>query len=105
MEQFGAVLDLDWIACVESIWAARFLCLKGVRQVLKSGEIKVEAWKARNDTRKRNPSWRGMLSYPTLSYLILPYHTLSYLQLQGGILITFQHFLSDSRSPKIIQIT
>ena len=71
MEQFGAVLDLDWIACVDSIWAGRFWCLNGARHVLKSGEIKVEAWKARNYTRKRNPSWRGTLSYPTLSYLIL----------------------------------
>ena len=87
MEQFRAVLDLDLIACVDSIWAERFWCLNGARHVLKSGEIKVEAWKARNYTRKRNPSRKG-----TLSYLILSNIILSYLQLQGGILITFQHF-------------
>ena len=79
MEQFGAVLDLDWIACVESIWARRFWCLNGARHVLKYGEIKVEAWKIRNYTRKRNPSWRETLSYPTLSKLISSYPVLSYL--------------------------
>jgi len=88
MEQFGAVLDLDWITCVDSILVGRFWCLKSVRHVLKSGEIKIEAWKARNYTRKKNSS--GTLFYLTLSYLIL-----SYLGLQGGILIIFQHFLPD----------
>ena len=73
MEQFGAVLDLDWITYVDSLLAERFWCLNGARHVLKSGEIKVEAWKARNYTRKRNPNWRGTLSYPILSYPILSY--------------------------------
>ena len=54
-----------------------FWCLNGARYVLKSGEIKVEAWKARNYTRKRNPNWRGTLSYPILSY---PYPKLSTFQ-------------------------
>ena len=85
IEQFGAILDLDWIACVDSIWAGHFLCLNGVRHVLNSGEIKVEAWKTMNYTRKRNPCLKGTLSYPILSYL----------QLQGGILITFQHSLPN----------
>ena len=73
MKQFVAVLDLDWITCVESIWAGRFWCLKSARYVLKSGEIKVEAWKTMNYTTKRNPSWRGTLSYPILSNIILSY--------------------------------
>lgn len=96
MEQFGAILDLDWITVMGSIWAGRFWCLKGVRHLLKYGEIKVEAWKARNHTRKRNPSWRETLSYHIVSYLILHYLILSYLQLQGRILITFQLFLPIS---------
>ena len=41
-EQFGAVLDLDWIACVESIGAGRFWCLTCAKHGLRSGGIKVE---------------------------------------------------------------
>ena len=48
MEQFGAVLDLDWIACVESIMDGRFWCLNDARNVLQSEGIKIEAWKTRN---------------------------------------------------------
>ena len=48
MEQFGAVLDLDWITCVESIWDGCFWCLNDARYVLKSEGIKIEAWKTRN---------------------------------------------------------
>ncbi|MBT0984657.1 hypothetical protein KJ032_26905, partial [Salmonella enterica subsp. enterica serovar Typhimurium] len=61
---FGLGLDI--------IWAGHFWCLNGVRHVLKSGKIKVEAWKARNYTSKRNPNWRGTLSYLIQHYLILP---------------------------------
>ena len=37
-----------WIADLDNMWAGRFWCLNGARYVLKSGEIKVEARKARN---------------------------------------------------------
>ena len=40
MEQFGAVLDLDWITCVWSSGAGRFWCFTCAKYVLKSGGIK-----------------------------------------------------------------
>ena len=91
MEQFGAVLDLEWIACVESIMDGRFWCLNDARNVLQSGGIKVKL--GRQGIRNK----RETLSKLTLSYLILsyPYPILPYLQLQGGVLIIFQHLLSN----------
>ena len=64
MEQFGAVLDLDWIACVGNTWDGRFWWSNEARNVLQSGRIRIEAQKTRNQKLKGNL---------IQSYLIQPY--------------------------------
>ena len=95
-------LELFWAWIGYQVWIAYgldvFWYLKGVKHVLKSGEIKVEALKARNYKKKEESELERniILFYLILYYPILSNIILSYLQLQGGILIPFQLFLPDS---------
>lgn len=55
-----ANLELVWIACMECTRTGRFWSLNSAKLVQKFGGYKVEAWKTRNITRKRSPSWRTL---------------------------------------------
>ena len=77
MEQVGAVLDLDWISCVESIMDGRFWCLNDARNVLQFGRIKIEAWKIRNQKRKGNLIQSYLIQTLSNPILSLSYLTLS----------------------------
>ena len=81
MEQFGAVLDLDWIACVESIWARRFWCLTCAK-----------IWRNQSWSLEDKEIHNLIQPYPDLSHLISsckmsPYPILNTSHLTLGVII------------------